>query len=93
MSQQDIDALVAESQSIGSDATYAKTWRYTDCADMHIPDSDFDTTSRSVPEMAYGNYLQSIAHVDNWFSLHVILIACNYVRRRVAARSRSTMPV
>ena len=42
--------------------------------------TDVLATDRSVAELAYANFLQNNASHDDWFNMHVIMIACTYVR-------------
>ena len=50
------------------------------CKRIGLTPDRIQSTERSVAELAYANYLQINASRDNWFSLHVIMIACAYVR-------------
>lgn len=74
----DLDALKSEVQSVGNSYGYAKEWHDTCVSTLGIPESRF-TDERSVAELAYANFLQNNARLEDWFNLHVIMIACDYV--------------
>ena len=79
--QNDIDTLGIEAKSVASSFGYVLDWLKVCKESLGIKQDRIDDEERSVAELAYANYLQNNAGIDDWFNLHVIMIACTYVSR------------
>ncbi|MCJ1324779.1 hypothetical protein MMC10_001441 [Thelotrema lepadinum] len=73
-----LTALKAETSEILSDAESAIRAGQSYVKDLHGKASDLTEGSRNVEEQSYWNWLQKSALEEDWFSLHVMLIPCNY---------------
>jgi thiaminase len=74
----DFNTLSEEATSTGKSWTYAAEWADTCVNMLGISPSRLQQTDRSVAELAYANYLQNNSLINDWFKLHVIMIACVY---------------
>ncbi|MCJ1452014.1 hypothetical protein MMC28_002354 [Mycoblastus sanguinarius] len=83
--QSEFDILVAEAESVGRMPAYMSSWMDM-CKRIGLTPDRIQSTERSVAELAYANYLQINASRDNWFSLHVIMIACAYGWSKIAKK-------
>lgn len=54
---------------------HANKWKRKCTDDLHI---DMKDVKANAAVRAYTDYLGKVARTGNWFSLHVVLIACNY---------------
>lgn len=64
-----------DAADIKGNAQDAVKWYNTCVNDLHI-DMDKETPNSAVLE--YNKHLIDLTRSENWFSLHVILVACNY---------------
>lgn len=71
-----VPAETKQAQDVLDDAQYALDWLNT-CKDK-IGIIDMDDVKANDAVLQYAKFLDAVARSDNWFSLHVILIACNY---------------
>ncbi|KAI0653726.1 hypothetical protein C8Q70DRAFT_1059043 [Cubamyces menziesii] len=76
--QYDLNALKTELQSVSHTYGDAEGWKKTCIDDLGIDSAVFNTAERSVAELAYANFLQNNCRMEDWFNLHVIVIACIY---------------
>ena len=76
--QSDLDTLESEVASVGRSYGYAEDWYKTCIETLNIDPSRFED-DRSIAELAYANFLQNNTRTEDWFNLHVIMIACYWV--------------
>ncbi|KAJ3867053.1 hypothetical protein EV359DRAFT_61786 [Lentinula novae-zelandiae] len=67
--------LQDEANSVARYPGYAEDWFKTCVGDLGLSMDDF-RVERSIAEIAYSQYLMHNAQGDDWYNLHVILIAC-----------------
>ncbi|KAI9723054.1 MAG: hypothetical protein M1812_001503 [Candelaria pacifica] len=87
----DFETLSSEAQGVGKSTGYVTDWMTTCVTQLGVNPQRFTTEERSVAELAYANYLQNNAKADDWFNLHVIMVACTYVCPRSDPESAATI--
>lgn len=75
--------LQSEAQSVANAALYIDDWKQT-CTDplpkgLNIQPIALVDAERSVPELAYANFLHNNSSTSDWLALHVMMIPCVYV--------------
>lgn len=77
----DFDTLNTEAQGVSKSIGYANWMKtcVTQSSQLGVNPERLTTEERSVAELVYANYLQNNAKADDWFNIHIIMIACTYV--------------